>query len=161
MISKQKIIDEILLQLEREHQTLAQAALDAKDAATNEESKAENKYDTRGLEASYLAGAQSKRAEELQRIILSFQKINIRNYGKDDLVESTALVQVSIDDEEKRWFFLVPMSGGMKLQIENLQIMTLSPDSPLGKKIYKTKLGDAFEVVLKGESKEYEVIEVY
>ena len=40
---------------------------DLGEAATNEESKAENKYDTRGLEASYMAQAQSLRVSELKK----------------------------------------------------------------------------------------------
>ena len=42
---------------------MTKAALAAHEAATHSESKAEDQYDTRGLEASYLAGAQSKRGK--------------------------------------------------------------------------------------------------
>ena len=35
------------------------------EAATHAESKAENKYDTRGLEAAYLADGQRKRVHEI------------------------------------------------------------------------------------------------
>ena len=68
-MNKKALIELVLIELKRQHQTLFNSALEAKSAATDEESKAENKYDTRGLEASYLAGAQAKRTTELEETI--------------------------------------------------------------------------------------------
>ncbi|MEZ4872724.1 MAG: hypothetical protein R2827_10915 [Bdellovibrionales bacterium] len=52
MIEKSRIIQNIVEELKREFHTLAENAMEAREAAISEESKAENKYDTRGLEAS-------------------------------------------------------------------------------------------------------------
>ena len=65
-MDKRKIIEAIRRQLEKDLNVLKEAALIAYEAATNEESKPENEYDTRALEASYIAGAQAKRAGELE-----------------------------------------------------------------------------------------------
>ena len=59
MPKKQKLIEAILLELESELSVLADAAKAAHLAATHEESVAEDPHDTRGVEASYLAGAQA------------------------------------------------------------------------------------------------------
>ena len=65
-MKKQELISAFITQLERDLVTMKEAARNTLQAATHEESKAENEYDTRGLEASYLAGAQSKRAAEIE-----------------------------------------------------------------------------------------------
>ena len=45
------------------------AAQTAYETATHEENIAENKYDTLGLEASYLAAGQAKRVEEIKQAL--------------------------------------------------------------------------------------------
>ena len=59
---KQAIIDRLVEKLQSEAEALVRAAQAAHEAATHEESRAEDHHDTRGLEASYLAGAQAQRA---------------------------------------------------------------------------------------------------
>lgn len=54
-MDKRALIKKIVAQLEAELALLTKAARSAHAEATHESSKAENKYDTRGLEASYLA----------------------------------------------------------------------------------------------------------
>lgn len=41
--------------------------------ATHEESRPEDKYDTRGLEAAYLASGQAKQAAEAKRAIAQYE----------------------------------------------------------------------------------------
>jgi hypothetical protein len=68
-VDKTQIVAAIRAELERELAVIAKAAEDAQRAATHEESKPENEYDTRGLERSYLARGQAQRAAEIQRSI--------------------------------------------------------------------------------------------
>ena len=49
----------------------------------------------------------------------------------------------------------------MKIQVENQTVLTVSPDSPVGKALYHKKMGDDFDVKIRGESKYYEVIALY
>jgi len=159
-MDKRLIIDKIIIELDRELQNLMTSALDARDAATNEESKAENKYDTRGLEASYLAGAQALRAQEVKEAIDVLQKIKIPNYDDQSPIQVMALVDICIDDVDKFLFFVVPSRGGMKLDVNGESILTISPEAPIGRGLYNKKTGDSFELKLKGEVKNYEIIRV-
>lgn len=160
MLVKQDIIKEIIFDLMKKLDILVSSALDAKEAATNPESKSENKYDTRGLEASYLAGAQAKRVEELKMLISDFQNIKLRDYTEETPIEGTALLTVEIDSEEQRHFFMVSKSGGMKLNINGQQLYTLSVHSPLGKKFFLKKQFDLVEFEVSGVIKEYEILQV-
>ena len=55
-MNKSKILAAILEKLQSEIDALVRAAKSAHEAATHEESRAEDHHDTRGLEASYSAG---------------------------------------------------------------------------------------------------------
>ena len=66
VLDKAKLVETILKSLEKDLEVLREAEKSTREAATHEESKPENEYDTRGLEASYLAGAQSKRIIETE-----------------------------------------------------------------------------------------------
>ncbi len=63
------LVYNVSVQLQRQLDTLLHASHQAHQSATHCESKAENKYDTLGLEAAYLAHGLSVRAQQLQRAI--------------------------------------------------------------------------------------------
>ena len=102
----------------------------AKEAATHEESKAENKYDTRGLEATYIAQAQAKRASEIKEDLYNLSKVEFPT--GHNTVSVGHLVQIFYSDQNKdSWLFLLP-SGGASLKINGQTVKTISPKSPLG-----------------------------
>ena len=59
-MNKRALIKKIVARLTDELEVYFRAAHASRAEATHEQSKAENKYDTRGLEASYLAHGQSR-----------------------------------------------------------------------------------------------------
>lgn len=134
---------------------LVESAFLAKEASTNEESKAENKYDTRGLEASYLAAGQAKRAQDLQEMIYKTSKTALREFSSSEPISVSALVEVEVGGAIKKWFFILP-SGGIELDHKGQTIQTITLDSPVGKSLHNAILGDDF--ILNG--KEYEILQV-
>jgi hypothetical protein len=92
---------------------LTQSALEAHAAATHSESKAEDQYDTRGLEASYLAGAQSRRAMELEQILNTYRFIDLKTFGSDVPIASTALIELRPEEGTPSLYLLMPNGGGM------------------------------------------------
>ena len=58
------------------------AAQTAYETATHEENIAENKYDTLGLEASYLATGQARRVEEIKQALTLCQNLPVRPYDE-------------------------------------------------------------------------------
>ena len=71
-MEKSAVLTAILSRLEVELEALTQGARASYAAATDPDSKAENKYDTRTLEASYIARGQAKRVTELQEGVQAF-----------------------------------------------------------------------------------------
>ena len=70
-MNKRALIKKIIAQLASGLDAYVRAARAAHAEATHEQSRAENKYDTRGLEASYLARGQSQQAAEIEAAVPS------------------------------------------------------------------------------------------
>ncbi len=143
-MQKKKLIETFVLHLQEELAALTAAAKASYEAATHEESKPENEYDTRGLEASYLAGAQAKRVSEIREVLSLFQNLEFKDFGETDRVLSTALVNVSIDGK-KSTLLIMPKGGGVSLRVEGLAVQIVTPHSLLGEAILGKKVGDEAE----------------
>ncbi len=86
-MDKAVVLEEIIASLQSELETYIRAAKFSHAEATAEENRAENKYDTRGLEASYLAAGQANKVVELEAAISSFEEL--KNMPAIDSVESS------------------------------------------------------------------------
>lgn len=144
-IDKQHVFTLVLQQLEQQLKVAVESAFEAKEASTNEEAKAENKYDTRGLEASYLASGQAKRAQELQESIYNLKKVQIKNFSAEDPINVGALVEVLVNEKNKKFLFLLPV-GGVEVDFEGVKLQSLTIDAPLGQSLFGMREGDEFEL---------------
>lgn len=147
---------ELHVQLEQ----LRASALAAREGATHEEAKPENEYDTRALEQSYLAGAQTARVEHLAMAIASLEGMILPQLSENDRVAVGACVIVD-DGEMERCYYIASVGGGSKLVVDGCCWTVLTPNSPLGKKLVGCMIGDSFEHVVRGKSAEFEVSKVY
>ena len=158
-MDKKKLVAMLLEQLERDRQALLEATKATLEAATHEESQPENEYDTRGLEASYLAGAQSKRVAELEESISICKNLQVRSFSGDEPVGPTALVQLDLEGKEI-WVFLMPRVGGVTLFENGRRIQVVSGQSPLGQALLGVKVGGFAIVETREKAHEYEICSV-
>ena len=156
-MNKKLILDNLIAIMEKEIPELMAAARATYDAATNEESRPENEYDTRGLEASYLAGAQAKRVAELEKDIHDLKQLKIQNFTTQDPIRSTALIEVD-HLGKTQWMFLLPRGGGRILELNHQKIQVITPTSPLGEALLGLKVGDVAIVEANLDTKEYEIL---
>ena len=76
------VVHRLLLEkLEVDLDVLQRAAQTAYEAATHEENVAENKYDTLGLEASYLATGQARRVEQIRQSLKSCRTMALEPFN--------------------------------------------------------------------------------
>jgi transcription elongation GreA/GreB family factor len=159
-MDKAKLLENMIEQLEQDHDVLLKATQATYEAATHEESKPENEYDTRGLEASYLAGAQSKRVAEIEEALLVCRQISLKSFTQNDGVAPTALVELESDGKIS-YVFLMPKGGGITLKQEGKSIQVVTGQSPLGEALIGQKVG-AVAVVDTGRlEKEYEIMRLW
>lgn len=159
-MKKQEIFGEVIQKLEEEFSVIQNASKVAHEAATHEESKAEDQYDTRGLEASYLAEAQSARASEMQKSIKVLKEFSLPSFASGDSIQPGALVEM-LQDNQPFWIFFLPAGAGITTQFAGKKILVVTTSSPFGKEIRGKKIGDNFEFSAKGNPKEYEVVNLY
>ena len=79
-MAKTQLLELITATLARNLDIAQRAAQTAYETATHEENVAENKYDTLGLEASYLATGQARRTEEIRQALVKYQGLTLRDY---------------------------------------------------------------------------------
>lgn len=159
---KSNIIGKLIDRLEAEKAGLAEAALRTYEAATHEESEAEDQYDTRGLEASYLAGAQAKRVAELEQTLHTLTTLRdrgLRVFSDEDPIGPAALVELDLDGKLSRCL-LLPMGGGMTVEDSGYLVQVITPKSPLGEALVGRKEGDVAVIDVNDETKEYEIVSV-
>jgi transcription elongation GreA/GreB family factor len=146
-MNKHSLIRKIVAQLGEELQVYFRAAAASRTEATHEQSKAENKYDTRGLEASYLARGQSRQAAEIQGSIAAFEKLEPRRFGDADPVDVGAFVELETNGE-KAAYFVGPRAGGTEVVHDRQTVLVITPESPLGKQLMGRKQGDVLKLVI-------------
>lgn len=145
-MSKSVLQQQVCQQLEADLATLIAAAEAAHQAATHEESKAENKYDTRGLEASYLAAGQSRRVADIRRTLSAWRALQMRPYDGNIGIQLGALICLQSADGRRQRLLLGPDGAGLKLQDSLGEIVLISPQSPLGKLLLGQGPGDNVQV---------------
>jgi transcription elongation GreA/GreB family factor len=158
-LNKRALIKKILAQLAAELEVYFRAAHAAHAEATHEQNKAENKYDTRGLEASYLARGQSRQAMETKTAIAAFETLTLRKFGAGDPVDLGALVELE-QREERTFYFIGPKAGGTEVVHEGREILVITPQSPLGEQLQGRKSGDRLQLDVGGVRDTYRVITV-
>jgi hypothetical protein len=144
-MDKKRLLQEIITKLREDAETMLAAAKATHDEATHEDNKAENKYDTRALEASYLAEAQARQAEEAEANLAKFEALPSRDYGPDDPIGPGALVCVEFNGYTD-YYFCGPGAGGVEIEIDGEECTIVTRDSPMGGRLFESKEGNTFEM---------------
>lgn len=158
-MNKRVLIQKIIARLTGELGIYFRAAQNSRDEATHEQSKADNKYDTRGLEASYLARGQSRQAAELEASIAEFQKLEARTFAAGEGIEIGALVELETDGETT-FYFIGPRAGGTEVVQDKKEVLVITPQSPLGSQLIGKKQGERPQLVIAGRKQPARVVSV-
>ena len=159
IVNKRVLVQKIVTQIGEELDLLLKAARTSHAEATHESSKAENKYDTRGLEAAYLARGQSKQAAESVQAIKDFEAMALREFGPADKIDVGALVELK-DKKERSFYFIGPRAGGTEVTHEEREVLVITPQSPLGRQIVGRKQGDKVKLEIAGSPQELRIASV-
>ncbi|RJG13284.1 transcription elongation factor GreAB [Pseudomonas cavernicola] len=152
----QLIIDKLVADLQ-----IAQGALQtAYEAATHEENIAENKYDTLGLEAGYLAHGQAKRVAEIEQALTAYRQLLLRAFDPSNGIQLTALVRLELESGAQRLLFLGPDAAGLKIVDAGQEVMVITPRSPMGQSLLGKARGALVDISVANQRQEFEVLEV-
>src|SRR5580658_3048606 len=90
----------VVSQLRAELALQTEAAHGSREEATNEESRAEDKYDMRSQSAAYLAAGQAKLASEIADSIKAWNALTVRAFGPTEGIGAGALVTLEAGGRE-------------------------------------------------------------
>lgn len=161
------MMDKFLLQqqvLERLAQDLLQAeqaVQAAHETATHEESIAENKYDTLGLEAAYLATGQARRAEAIRQAMAHWRQFRPRPYDASTGIQLGAWVFLADSDDKQQQLFLGPDGGSMTLVNGAQRVQVISSEAPLGRAMLGKCEGDEVSIQVASTRQQFEVLWVH
>src|SRR5262252_2525361 len=119
-MKKAELLKLIIAALTENLRTLEKAARASHAEATHESSKAENKYDTRGLEAAYLAGGQARQAAEIVKSLKDYASLSVKEFGATDAIDLSALVELETAGEVET-YFIGPSSGGLEVDYKGVE----------------------------------------
>jgi len=158
-MDKNLLLKKIAASLCESLEVLTKAAQASRAEATHESSNAENKYDTRGLEAAYLAGGQARQAKEIMESIELYQSLPARNFAADEPVDLGAWVEVE-SDRARAFYFIGPKNGGLEVEWDGREITVITPQSPLGRELMGKKAGQRWMGKLGGTTVKYRMVKV-
>jgi transcription elongation GreA/GreB family factor len=158
-MNKARLTKQIAASLRESRGVLAKAARASHAEATHESSRAESKYDTRGLEAAYLAGGQARQAKEIMASIELYESLATRSFAPNEPVDLTALVELSADGAPSL-YFIGPKNGGLEIMLERREITVITPSSPLGRSLMGKTAGQSWTDSLGGSVVKYRIVSV-
>lgn len=152
-MDKDALRQAIIAALKAEFTLLNEAANVARDEATNEESRAEDRYDMRSQSAAYLAAGQARAAGEVADALQAYATMPLRRFGNGEPIANGALVVLEARERQTRYFF-GPMRGGLEVELDGAKIVIVTAASPLGRQLLGLRVGES--VLLPGKPKPIE-----
>ena len=137
-----------------------QAVRAAHETATHEENIAENKYDTLGLEAAYLAAGQDRRAAAIRQAMATWRRFHPRPYDAVKGIQLGSLVCLVDADGKQQQLFLGPGGGSMKSVSGPQLVQVISSQAPLGRAMMGKCEGDEVSLQAASIRQRFEVLQV-
>ena len=160
-MDKNVLRQQVLERLAEDLLQAEQAVRAAHEAATHEENIAENKYDTLGLEAAYLATGQARRAEAIRQAMANWRQFRPSPYDAGKGIQLGALVCLVDSDDKQQQLFLGPDGGSMKLVCGAQIVQVISSEAPLGRAMLGKCEGDEVSIQVAPIRRQFEVLRVH
>ena len=156
-MDKQDVLQRITEKLKVDLNIAKRAAQTAYEAATHEENIAENKYDTLGLEASYLAAGQARRVEEIRQSLKRYEDWSLKSFDESCGIQVGDLMTIENGAGQVQYLFLGPDAAGLKVQVDDQLITVITPHAPLGQQLLGKFENDAVQIVINGSQHCFEI----
>lgn len=144
-MNKAALRDAILEKLRAELEQQTAAAHLARDEAISEESRPENQYDMHSQEAAYLAEGQARLAAEIAENIAQFSTLSFAPLSPEAPVSLGAVVQLGQRGRPLH-YFVGPKAGGLEVNVEGIEVLVITPHSPLGRQLLGKRTGEFVQI---------------
>jgi len=124
-------------------------------AATHEEARADNKYDTRSLEMSYLATGMTDRIAQLRQVLSAYHFWTLPE--RADVVRPGALVVLLDEEDVPLRCYIAPYGSADTVVVEEMKIRVITLKAPLGRALVGKSEGDEVSVKVDGVIRSWEL----
>jgi transcription elongation GreA/GreB family factor len=114
-------------------------------------------YLTEELES--LADPSGEEAERLKRLQLVYRFLPVKEYGRDEVIIPSALVELEFK-KTIAYYFISPQCGGLITRVDGNPVQVITPQSPLGEALLGKKAGDTVQVMVRGAVRVYKILTV-
>ncbi len=143
-MTKAEVHSQLIDKLAKKIAVLKSALADSEESASGAETKSEGKYDTRAIEAAYLAQAQAEQLSLAEESLGKFRRFVPPPYDLNDEIGPGALVEVE-QDGEICFYFLAPTGGGLVTDYLGCEVTVVTPKSRMYQQLEERKLGDTLD----------------
>lgn len=143
-MTKDTVISNLLRQMEEKIAITRSALSETSENANGDETKSEGKYDTRAIEAAYLAEAQAAQLAIAEEALANLKRFKPRHFEMTEEIEAGALVEVD-QEGEICFYLLAPTGGGLMTEYLGCDVTVITPDSRLYQELTGKKMGDDLE----------------
>lgn len=151
-MTKEDVHRQLIAKLTQQIAVLKTALSESEESASGDETKSEGKYDTRAIEASYLAQAQADQLALEEESLAKLKRFEPGTYDPGDEIGPGALVEVE-QEGELCFYFLAPTGGGLTTDFLGCEVTVVTPDSRMYQQLTGLRLGaslDASKVTIMG-----------
>ncbi len=166
---KQAVFDAVVAAVRAQLEQSRTVLQHAQSAATDNEAKAENKYDTRGLEMSFVAAGQTDRIAALRQVLSAYHFWPLPPAA--DVIRPGALVRLIADDEPEGdalrdpgaalsstlVAFVAPYGNADTVSVDGVTVRVITLRAPLGRALVGKQEGDEVQVTVAGRTRVWEV----
>ena len=150
-MDKGEILKTVIAALEEDLRRQMAANRSASAGATHGEAKAETKWDTCGLEQSYLARGHAQQFAALAVQVEELRAFSPPNFsGKP--IGTGALVEAEMGGM-RMLFFLLKCGGGVEVEVDGREVSVITEASPVGAALMDKVQGDAYSFRAGSEGK--------
>jgi len=128
-LDKRFIISEILKVVTAQYDHALEVVASSDQLIKSGDLKAESKWDTRAIEAGYLASAQKKRLKELEMELISLKNLE-KNISSTDDISLGALITT-----DSKTYIITALTGGFKVKFKQNEVQVISLSAPIVKKL--------------------------
>lgn len=101
----------------------------------------------------------SPELQELERAVLMYRFLPIRDFTDEDVVAPASLVELELSGRHL-WVLVVPNHGGLVTSHEGRPVQVVTPNSPLGEAMLGKKTGESFTVEAGSGIREYRILRI-
>jgi hypothetical protein len=145
MIDKLELLNRLILLIKNDIEKQTASFEYARRASMDAPGRMQSRHDTTGVESAWVADGLAKTLNEKEQHITRLTDFHFSEAG--DNVHLGSIVSISTGDSSMlEHYFILPIAGGYKLQIQDVTIVTLTTATPMGKALIGKQIGDVIEM---------------